>query len=98
MKQNFCDVTCLISCKDIKMYFFSDVNLKNFIYNHDLDPHLYVFITYQAFGGTVGIAWRGVVCRSNSGTVYGEPAKAFKASINGFYFGDEQYTGGVIYN
>ena len=81
-----------------KMYFFSDVNVGWFISYHDLDPHLYVFITYQTFGGTVGIAWRGVVCRSNSGTITGEPAKAFLASINGFYFGDEQYTGNVIYN
>ena len=80
------------------MYFFSDVNLKNFIYNHDLDPHLYVFITYQAFNDAVGIAWLEVVCRSNSEDINGEPLKGFKASINGFLNGDDQCTGGVIYD
>ena len=61
--------------------------MASYVEGHSIKANLYVFITYQAGGGTVGKAWNPSICDDESNRKY-------RMSVNA-WFSSDQETGEV---
>ena len=68
-------------------FFLSDATLVDHVNGYPVVADLYVYVTYQSAGGTVGKAWLRSVCNSDS-------SRDRRVSVNA-HFGGDQTTGTV---